>query len=42
MPIVRVDDRPIGAGRPGPITMRLFREFRSHLDASCVAAPASA
>lgn len=41
MPIVRVNDRPIGAGTPGPITMRLFHEFRAHLDASCAAAPAS-
>jgi D-alanine transaminase len=41
MPIVRVNDRPIGAGVPGPITMRLFNEFRAHLDASCAAAPAS-
>jgi len=42
MPIVRVDDRQIGDGRPGPVTMRLFREFRAHLDASCAAASASA
>src|SRR6266550_4345274 len=26
MPIVRVNDRPIGSGTPGPITMRLFNE----------------
>lgn len=41
MPIVRVNDEPIGAGTPGPITMRLFREFRAHLDASCTAVSAS-
>jgi D-alanine transaminase len=41
MPIVRVNDRPIGSGTPGPITMRLFSEFRAHLDASCAAISAS-
>ena len=41
MPIVRVDDRPVGAGIPGPITTRLVREFRAYLDASCAAAHAS-
>jgi D-alanine transaminase len=35
MPIVRVDDRVIGNGAPGPITTRLIRAFRAHLDASC-------
>lgn len=28
MPIVRVDDQPIGSGRPGPVTMRLLAAFR--------------
>jgi D-alanine transaminase len=42
MPIVRVNDRPIGSGTPGPITMRLFNGFRAHLDASCSAVPAPA
>ena len=28
MPIVQVDDRPIGSGRPGPITQRLLAEYR--------------
>ena len=41
MPIVRVNDRPIGSGIPGPITMRLFNEFRAHLDAACAAVSAS-
>jgi D-alanine transaminase len=41
MPIVRVNDRPVGSGTPGPITMRLFKEFRAHLDASCAAVSAS-
>jgi D-alanine transaminase len=41
MPVVRVNDQPIGSGAPGPITMRLFNEFRAYLDASCAAASAS-
>jgi D-alanine transaminase len=32
MPVVRVDDQPIGNGAPGPITMRLYDAFRAHLD----------
>jgi branched-chain amino acid aminotransferase len=28
VPIVRVDDRTVGTGRPGPVTRRLFDEFR--------------
>jgi D-alanine transaminase len=40
MPIVRVDDRAVGEGKPGPITTRLVKEFRAYLDASC--APAHA
>ena len=35
MPIVRVNDTPVGSGAPGPITTRLVREFRSYLDAAC-------
>lgn len=35
MPVVRVNDRAVGSGTPGPITMRLLREFRSYLDAAC-------
>lgn len=27
-PVVEVDSRPIGAGRPGPVTQRLIRAFR--------------
>lgn len=41
MPIVRVNDRAIGKGTPGPIATRLFTEFRAHLDASCAAVSAS-
>jgi branched-chain amino acid aminotransferase len=29
IPIVRVDDRTIGRGRPGPITQKLLHQFRS-------------
>jgi branched-chain amino acid aminotransferase len=29
IPVVRVDDRPIGDGRPGPITKRLIEAFRN-------------
>jgi branched-chain amino acid aminotransferase len=28
IPVVRVDDRPIGDGRPGPVTRRLIEAFR--------------
>ena len=38
MPIVRIDDRPVRDGTPGPITTRLVNEFRAYLDASCAAA----
>lgn len=41
MPIVRVNDQVIGSGSPGPITTRLYKEFRAHMDASCAAMPAS-
>ncbi len=37
MPIVRVNDRPVGAGVPGPVTKRLFDAFRAHIDRSCAA-----
>jgi D-alanine transaminase len=35
MPIVRLNDRPVGAGVPGPVTTRLYEEFRARLDAAC-------
>jgi D-alanine transaminase len=41
MPIVRIDDRAIKDGAPGPITQRLVTEFRSYLDAACGAAHAA-
>jgi branched-chain amino acid aminotransferase len=31
MPLVRVGDRPIGAGRPGPVTARVSAEYRSQV-----------
>jgi D-alanine transaminase len=34
MPIVRLNDEPVGAGLPGPVTTRLYKEFRSMLDAA--------
>ena len=30
VPIVKVDDRAIGAGVPGPVTLSLLRQFREH------------
>jgi branched-chain amino acid aminotransferase len=30
-PVVSVDDRPIGTGRPGPITLRLLEAFRAEV-----------
>jgi branched-chain amino acid aminotransferase len=27
-PVTRIDDRPVGAGKPGPITMRLLEGYR--------------
>jgi branched-chain amino acid aminotransferase len=29
-PVVRIDDRVIGSGRPGPLTLRLLKAFRRH------------
>jgi D-alanine transaminase len=37
MPIVRVDDRVIGAGVPGETTKRLFRAFRAFMEESVAA-----
>lgn len=33
VPIVRVDDAPVGDGRPGPVTTRLLEEFRARVHA---------
>ena len=32
VPIVKVDDRQIGSGRPGPVTLALLRRFREKAD----------
>jgi len=39
MPIVRVNERTIGSGRPGPMTLRLHEALRAHMEES-LAAPA--
>jgi branched-chain amino acid aminotransferase len=36
-PVVAVDDRPIGAGMPGPVTLRLLTHFRQRVAESLVA-----
>jgi D-alanine transaminase len=33
MPIVKVDGKPVGAGKPGPVAQRLFKALRQRLDA---------
>ena len=35
MPVVALDGRTIGDGRPGPVTTRLARIFEAHVDAAC-------
>ena len=40
MPIVRLNDQPVGTGEPGPVATKLVRAFREYLDAAC--APAHA
>jgi D-alanine transaminase len=32
MPVVRVDGQPVGTGKPGELTMRLYDELRSYMD----------
>ena len=41
MPVVTLDGRTIGDGRPGPVTSRLARIFDAHLTAQCGPATAS-
>jgi len=41
MPIVRLNDRPVASGSPGPIARALYAEFRAYLDASCGVARAA-
>lgn len=39
VPIVRVDDRPVGTGVPGPVTQALLAEYRRKADAATAGAP---
>lgn len=39
MPIVALDGRPVGNGRPGAITMRLYEALAGRLEAAASAAP---
>jgi D-alanine transaminase len=32
MPVVRIDDRPVGDGKPGPVALALRRDFHRHAD----------
>jgi D-alanine transaminase len=32
MPVVRIDDRPLGVGKPGPLTLALRRDFHHHAE----------
>lgn len=41
MPVVTLDGRTIGDGRPGPVTSRLARIFDAHLTAQCGPAAAA-
>jgi branched-chain amino acid aminotransferase len=38
-PVVRIDDRVIGTGKPGPITLRLLQAYRKR--AHALTAPAA-
>lgn len=38
MPIVRVNNQPVGSGTPGPVATRLLKELRAYLHAATVAA----
>src|SRR3990172_11152820 len=40
MPLVSVDGRPVGPGRPGPLTERLARRYRDLVARETLAAPA--
>ena len=42
MPVVAIDGKPVGTGRPGPITMRLYEALARRLaDAAATPAPAA-
>jgi D-alanine transaminase len=30
MPVVKLDDEPVGDGKPGPITRQMFQIFQSY------------
>jgi D-alanine transaminase len=34
MPIVKLDGKPVGDGKPGPVSMKLFKTLRERLDAT--------
>jgi D-alanine transaminase len=34
LPVIRIDDRPIGDGKPGPVAMSLRRQFHRYAEAS--------
>jgi len=40
MPLVSVDGRPVGPGRPGPLTERLARRYRDLVARETSTAPA--
>jgi D-alanine transaminase len=43
MPVVAIDGKPVGSGRPGPITLRLYEALAQRLaDAAAKSAPAAA
>jgi D-alanine transaminase len=43
MPVVTIDGKPVGGGRPGPITMRLYEALAQRLaDVAATPAPAAA
>ena len=33
MPVVRIDGRPVGTGRPGPVTQQLYAAFAERIGA---------
>lgn len=39
MPVVRIDDRVVGDGKPGPMTMKLYEAFRAYMDRALASAP---
>jgi hypothetical protein len=34
MPIVKVDGKQVGAGKPGPVSLKLLKALRERLDAT--------